>query len=120
RLDVVCVEVAVALAIFRSIAVQSTDNSRQNAELFSGIVPNDSDFHADFCGLGLQSQRLNLHILDSLWIELQDTEIVDRVTINGSYVALHQCQQTVKEQRYGKGGTHLLMVVKHTVAPEWT
>lgn len=47
-----------------------------------------------------QGQRFYWHVFDGLWVETENTKIVNRISIHWVYVAL-------------------LMVVKYAVAPEW-
>ena len=54
-LVVACVEVAVPISIFRRIPVQATDDARENTQLLSSIITNNSDLDTN-CDTG---QRAN-------------------------------------------------------------
>jgi hypothetical protein len=47
-------EVGVAVAICWCIAIQSTDEARQDTELLSGIVTHHADLDTDLCEVGVQ------------------------------------------------------------------
>lgn len=101
---VACVEIAVALSVLRSVAIETADDARENAEFLSSIVTCNPDLDSDcvsvsrnsnsslvvsdgelpvhtFCKVRPQLQRLNGHILDCLWVEAQDAEVVDGIPI---------------------------------------
>ena len=81
-------EVTISLAVLRRVAIQATDDTRENAELLAGVVAYDPDLDPDTSVLGLQLQGCDRHVLDRLGVEPQETKVVDRVAIDRVDVAL--------------------------------
>ena len=92
-LNVVCVEVAVAFAVFGRISIEPTNDTRQYAELLPGIVANYSDLYSHFCQVGPKFQLRQGHVLDGFRVETKDAEVVDRVAVDRVHITLYTKRQ---------------------------
>ena len=54
----------------------------------SGIITDYSDFNADFCRFWLQLQCCDRHVFYGFWVEFEDSEVVYRISVDRSNVAL--------------------------------
>lgn len=87
-MDVVGIEVGVALAILWRVAVETTNDTGQDTELFTSIVTDNANFDTDLGEVWVQLQRGEGHVLDFGGVEAQDAKVVDGIAVYGVDIAL--------------------------------
>jgi hypothetical protein len=98
-LYVVRVEITVAVSIFWRIPIQPTDDPGQNTQLLSSIITHHPNLCSHLCKIWSQRESSHRHVFDSFGVEPKDTEVVDRVAVDGV-------------------GINFFVVVEYAVSPE--